>query len=106
MGDLHFLNWVRLVVFTFDRISRFTIYELRFTNEDLRAIPLRQGFGGQPFAVFPRLPLPTIGSSITLVGSDADHRLTLDSFIQKSIDPIIQYLSVKYLCNTLDFNRG
>jgi hypothetical protein len=23
MGDLHFLNWVRLVVFTFDRITEF-----------------------------------------------------------------------------------
>src|ERR1700733_1573737 len=34
MGDLHFSNWVRLVVFTFDRITEF--YELRFTNEDLR----------------------------------------------------------------------
>jgi hypothetical protein len=101
---LHFSNWVRLVVFTFDRITEFR--ELRIANEDLRANPLRQGFGGQAFAVFARLPLPTIGSSITLVGSDADHRLTLDSFIQKSIDSIIQYLSVKYLCNTLDFNRG
>jgi hypothetical protein len=36
MGDWHFSNWVRLVVFTFDRITEFTIYELRFTNEESR----------------------------------------------------------------------
>jgi hypothetical protein len=38
-----------------------------------------------------------VGSSVTV---DERHR---DPFIQKSIDPIIQYLSVKYLCNTHDF---
>jgi hypothetical protein len=56
MGDLHFSNWVRLVVFTFDRITEFR--DLRFTNEDLRRSSFAQGFGGQAFAFFARLPLP------------------------------------------------
>ena len=39
-----------------------------------------------------------VGSSVTLV--------TLDSFIQKSIDPIIQYISVKYLFIALEYDRS
>jgi hypothetical protein len=32
--------------------------------------------------------------------------VTLDPFIQKSIDPIIQYISVKYLFITLKYDRS
>ena len=42
--------------------------------------------------------VPPIESSVTLV--------TLDPFIQKSIDPIIQYLSVKYLFITLKYDSS
>jgi hypothetical protein len=90
MGDWHFSNWVRLVVFTFDRITEFPRNQAAplVGRESARAVP-------------------TIESSIMLVGSsvtvDDRHR---DPFIQKSIDPIIQYLSVKYLCNTLKYDRS
>ena len=44
--------------------------------------------------------------AVPQLGPGADNRLTLDSDIQKSIDPIIQYLSVKYLCNTLEYDSS
>ena len=48
-----------------------------------------------------------MGSSIMLVGSSVtvDDRQR-DPFIQKSIDPIIQYISVKYLFIPLKYDRS
>ena len=79
MGDLHFLNWVRLVVFVF----------LKKGGWPQR----RRGTEGCPFGGARVLAsrAPTIGSSVTLV----------------TLDPLRSKLStINCLIITLDFNRG
>ena len=82
MGDLHFSNWVRLVVFTFDRITEFTICELRFTNEEGSALVAKMK--RSPFADPPSPRLRRTGLRVRRatpcppqLGPGADHRLTL-----------------------------